>query len=483
MNYATIKYYDIANGPGVRTSIFVSGCRHHCPGCFNEVAWDFGYGQPFDKAVRNEIFASCQPDYIAGISLLGGEPFEPENQRELLPFVRNFRALYPNKSVWCYSGYTWEQLTGSVPCASGAVPTSGFWMYPRALPQRPPSGGRTNRCLLPIACKSRMPMSYKTTNDLMQHLRDNGIAISGETQKQQLVTTGYYHGYKGYRFFKSAGARLPFSSYQELYATIQYDSALKALFYGKMMFIETAVKNIALQGILENVQSESISDVLDRVVCSYNNSPANFTVEQKKRAQQNKLNLQRSIQSSLANAYAKGNPKITHFYNNPTYSGVPLWAFFEIMTMGDFGYLLSCLTFPVRKDISTRIGLDLSNDTSCELLFRYIYALKDLRNAIAHNAVVFDTRFRNFDPTKAMKACLRSAIQLPYVNFKTIGDYVILMSYYLKLLQMPNSEILKFIEEFEHITETYRSEVNPAVASIVIHPDLTKRMEILKNYI
>ena len=116
MNYATIKYYDIANGPGVRTSVFVSGCRHHCPGCFNEVAWDFGYGKPFDKATRNEVFASCQPDYIAGISLLGGEPMEPENQRELLPFVRNFKALYPKKTVWCYSGYTWEQLTGAVPC-------------------------------------------------------------------------------------------------------------------------------------------------------------------------------------------------------------------------------------------------------------------------------------------------------------------------------------------------------------------------------
>ena len=116
MNFATIKYYDIANGPGVRTSVFVSGCRHHCPGCFNEVAWDFGYGKPFDKATRNEVFASCQPDYIAGISLLGGEPMEPENQRELLPFVRNFKALYPKKTVWCYSGYTWEQLTGTVPC-------------------------------------------------------------------------------------------------------------------------------------------------------------------------------------------------------------------------------------------------------------------------------------------------------------------------------------------------------------------------------
>ena len=106
MNYATIKYYDIANGPGVRTSVFVSGRRHHCPGCFNAVAWDFDYGQPFDKPTRNEVFASCQPDYIAGLSLLGGEPMEPENQRELLPFVRNFKALYPNKTVWCYSGYT-----------------------------------------------------------------------------------------------------------------------------------------------------------------------------------------------------------------------------------------------------------------------------------------------------------------------------------------------------------------------------------------
>lgn len=109
MNYATIKYYDIANGPGVRTSVFVSGCRHRCPGCFNSVAWDFAYGQPFDKATRNQVFASCQPDYIAGLSLLGGEPFEPENQRELLPFVKNVKALYPGKTIWCYTGNHFEQ--------------------------------------------------------------------------------------------------------------------------------------------------------------------------------------------------------------------------------------------------------------------------------------------------------------------------------------------------------------------------------------
>lgn len=108
MNYATIKYCDIANGPGVRTSLFVSGCRRRCPNCFNEVAWSFDYGAPFDKAVRNQILESLAPGYISGLSLLGGEPLEPENQRELLPFVKNVKALYPHKTIWCYTGNSFE---------------------------------------------------------------------------------------------------------------------------------------------------------------------------------------------------------------------------------------------------------------------------------------------------------------------------------------------------------------------------------------
>lgn len=169
-------------------------------------------------------------------------------------------------------------------------------------------------------------MSYKTTDGLMRHLRDNGIAISGSAQKRQLMNTGYFHGYKGYRFFKNAGTRLPFATYDEVYATIQYDSALKALLYGKMMFIETAVKNIALEGILVNANSESIQVMYDKVVSGYQNAPASSTPEQKKRLQQNKLNLQKSIQSNLAYAYSKNNPKITHFYNNVGYCDVPIWA-------------------------------------------------------------------------------------------------------------------------------------------------------------
>ena len=109
MNYATIKYCDIANGEGVRTSLFVSGCRRHCPNCFNAVAWDFNYGEPFTKEVRNKILESLAPGYINGLSLLGGEPFEPENQPGLLALSRKIKAAYPEKSIWSFSGYLFDR--------------------------------------------------------------------------------------------------------------------------------------------------------------------------------------------------------------------------------------------------------------------------------------------------------------------------------------------------------------------------------------
>lgn len=326
-------------------------------------------------------------------------------------------------------------------------------------------------------------MTCKTTDGLMRHLRNNGIEISGSKQKRQLINTGYYHGYKGYRFFKKAETRLPFKSYNEIYATIQYDSALKALMYEKIMFIETAVKNITVESILKNANSESIQEMYNKVVCGYNNAPTSYNSNQRKKAQQNKLKLQNIIQSSLSRAYDSDNPKITHFYNKPNYSDVPIWALFEILSMGNLGFLLSCLTYNVREDISKRIGLNLSSDTNRTLLYKYIYELKDLRNAVAHNAVIFDTRFRKMELSSPMSKCLEIEIGLPYVNFKTIGDYIILMCYYLKILGVPKSEIKSFIRDFEKITTNYKNSVNPAVSAIVIHPDLFDRMKILKNFL
>lgn len=108
MKYANIKYHDIANGLGVRTSLFVSGCTHRCKGCFNEIAWDFGYGEEFTEEVMEEILESCGAVYVSGLTLLGGEPMEPCNQRGLLPLVKRFKERFPKKNIWCYSGYTYE---------------------------------------------------------------------------------------------------------------------------------------------------------------------------------------------------------------------------------------------------------------------------------------------------------------------------------------------------------------------------------------
>ena len=105
MNYATIKYNDIANGIGVRTSLFVSGCTHHCKGCFNSVAWDFMYGEPFTEDVENAILKSLDTEFNDGLTLLGGEPFEPQNQAVLLPLLKKVKKAFPNKTIWCYTGY------------------------------------------------------------------------------------------------------------------------------------------------------------------------------------------------------------------------------------------------------------------------------------------------------------------------------------------------------------------------------------------
>lgn len=109
MNYAEIKNCDIANGPGVRVSLFVSGCTHHCPGCFNEVAWDFQYGKPFTQETIDLILGMLRPSYIRGLTLLGGEPFEPENQSAVVELLRQIKGEMPNKSIWAYSGYLFDR--------------------------------------------------------------------------------------------------------------------------------------------------------------------------------------------------------------------------------------------------------------------------------------------------------------------------------------------------------------------------------------
>ena len=119
MNCCGIKKTDIANGPGVRVSLFVSGCRNHCPGCFQPETWDFDYGDPFTKETEDEIITALRPSWIQGLSILGGDPMEPENQRALLPFLRRVKEELPEKDIWIYTGYLLEKV-GTSPLLSYA---------------------------------------------------------------------------------------------------------------------------------------------------------------------------------------------------------------------------------------------------------------------------------------------------------------------------------------------------------------------------
>lgn len=110
MHYSTIKDCDIANGIGVRITLFVSGCTNHCKNCFQPQTWDFNFGEPFTEETEEKLLEMLKPDYINGLTLLGGEPMEPQNQRALVPFLKRVREAYPNKNVWCFTGFTYEVL-------------------------------------------------------------------------------------------------------------------------------------------------------------------------------------------------------------------------------------------------------------------------------------------------------------------------------------------------------------------------------------
>ena len=114
MHYAEVKYFDVANGPGIRVSLFVSGCPHACPGCFNEIAWNYEYGEKYTEEVEEKVLTALSKPGIQGLSLLGGEPLYPANLRALLPLLRKLRERLPKKDIWCYSGYTYEELLSRV---------------------------------------------------------------------------------------------------------------------------------------------------------------------------------------------------------------------------------------------------------------------------------------------------------------------------------------------------------------------------------
>jgi len=323
-------------------------------------------------------------------------------------------------------------------------------------------------------------MSAKSINSLMAYLRNkHNIDINGSDQKRKLRNMGYYHGFKGYRFINKPINRISYNDFSQLQAIYSFDMKLKTLFYPKIMFIETALKNYVLEEILKESKSESFNKIYAELLIDYKNYVTGNV--KYKEAMKKRLNLRNSIFKTLTRDYSNNKMLVQHFFHKDM--NLPIWAIFEIISLGEFGNFVSCLHIKLRKKISVSLNLNQGCDNNGKLTQTIIYTIKDLRNSIAHNDVIFDTRFRNMAVGKSLISCLVYDTNVTNIDFKCIVDYVVLIVYIMKNLKVTKTEIKKFILEFETICENLRKEIPVPIYNKIIYTNAKNKLNSLKKFI
>lgn len=315
----------------------------------------------------------------------------------------------------------------------------------------------------------------KQLDSLMEDLQNRGVAISGSEQRQKLRNVGYYHGYKGYRFAGNASNRLPLTDFSQVAALYDFDLALKSLFYQYVISIETALKNYTLEAVLEDAASESFDDIWNRSLTGYRDCSGKGYSD----AWGERYRLRREIDGIIYYNH-KNRDVIAHFCNSD--KDVPIWAIFEVMTLGNFGAFYKCLS----KRVKTAIVNDLNMPTNLDSerrLQEIIFTLKDFRNAIAHNGVVLDVRFKSGSINKGVTQLIEQEIKINGVNFTDITDYVILLVYLMTLMSFTTTEREHFISEYEAILERFRSELPFNIYSKIIKTTAQHKLMTLRNFV
>ena len=317
----------------------------------------------------------------------------------------------------------------------------------------------------------------KTLNALMRHLREHGVETRGSVHKQRLKNYGYYHGCKGYRFVGSASKRLQISSFDEVIALNQFDMRLKSLLCPHVMFIETALKNYTLEATLSDAGSSSIDAVFSKSLTSYRDcagSRHKYAAAMAKR-----LRLRSEINSLIAYNYEKS-PVVSHFYDCD--KSLPLWAVFEIMTLGNFGVFYSCLNSRVRANVAKDLGLP-ANFDSPALLEVLIFALKDLRNAIAHNGAIYDVRFKRAKINGALGQMVYSETGVDGVDFTAITDYVVLIVYLLRKMGVSKTECIQLVRECAAAMESLRKGLSIPDCHKILQTNARAKLSGLRSFI
>lgn len=320
----------------------------------------------------------------------------------------------------------------------------------------------------------------RTINSLMAYLREEkNIDIKGSLHKRKLRNLGYYHGYKGYRFIKSTTNPINISNFDEVIAINSFDMELKGLFYSKIMFLETALKNYTLEIILKESNSSSFNVIYEKVLIDYKHKKVGS--DNYNKAYKDRLKVRDTIYKTLTREYSHKRTVVEHFYNKDLQ--VPIWAIFETITLGDFGNFVNCMDRNARVKLSTELKLNRALDPVGSLVGEMIFVLKELRNSLAHNNVIFDCRFKARNINKTLINCLESDTKITGISFDTIIDYIILIVYLSKNLRVTKIELNTFVNSFENTANNLRGKINISEYNKILHTDTRNKIRLLKEYI
>lgn len=318
----------------------------------------------------------------------------------------------------------------------------------------------------------------QTINGLMKHLRDCcNVNIKGSYQKKQLISYGYYHGYKGYRFAKNSQNRLAYSEFSEVVAVIEYDNQLKAALYMPLMFLETAIKNVVCNSALQGLKNETFEAV-------YRDCMGDRPTDAKLRSK--RLRLRNSIYSHLSARYEKeknmSNQMVRHFYDKG--DDVPLWAVFETMYVSDLAMFFECLDGAVRDSILRSLNMrDVAIDTKGQLLSDILYTLKALRNAVAHNNVVFDARFQDRKISTVLQKWIEKETGIKNVSLSSLLDYIIVICGLLTRTDFTGERRNKLLDAYLLETKLLRNRVTGTIYNQIIPRNVTGKVTQLQNYL
>lgn len=312
----------------------------------------------------------------------------------------------------------------------------------------------------------------------MKYLRKTHNINVKSSQTQALRNMGYYHGFKGYRFIREDKKRVNFSSLDEVIALNKFDMQLKTILYPKVMFIENALKSYVIEALLAHSKSENFDVIYNKSLTAYrNHTPGSkaYKDEYTKR-----MNLKGKINAALVRDYKKRSV-VAHFFNNDI--TIPVWAIFETLTLGEFGTLYDCACTDVKLYVSNIMKLPTNLDSDGLNTQFFIFTLKDLRNAIAHNNVIFDTRFKTGHIDQRLISLLEKEVGIANIDFKYMDAYVIMITYFLRKMGETKTACKQFVSLYQQQTEYLRSELPVSICNQVLGTQHKSNMRNLQNFI